>query len=84
MDSTRGWLDEHKPISPFGAIDVGKMVLASRGGNVWLALHAEPELRLEIALAWFAEAGDVKTLQRRVRQLARFIDAGDEAAQPDA
>lgn len=77
------WLAAHKPVAPFGAIDAGRMVLASHKGNVWLALHSEPELRLETTLAWFAEAGDVETLQRRVRQLAEFIDARDEAAQPD-
>lgn len=85
MDSIdpRDWLDEHQFIGNFGAIDAGRMVLSSHGGNVWLAMHAEPELRLETALAWFAQVGDVETLRTRVRQLAEFIDAGDEARRDD-
>lgn len=83
MDSIREWLDEHKPVAPFGAVDAGKMVLASRGGNVWLALIQEPELRLEIVTAWISEAGDMETVHRRVRQLAEFIGAVDEAARVD-
>lgn len=79
----RDWLDEHKPVVPFGAIEVGKMVLASHGGNVWVAMHTEPDLRLETALAWFAGSGDAETLRRRVRHLGDFIDAGDEARRGD-
>lgn len=45
----------------------------------WLALIAEPELRLETALAWLSEVGEGEMVRRRVRQLAEFIDAGDEA-----
>lgn len=75
------WLAAHKPVAPFGAIDAGRMVLASHKGNVWLALHSEPELRLETVLAWLDEAGEVETLRRRVRRLAEFIQAADDAAQ---
>lgn len=77
----RDWLDDHKPVTPFGAIDAGRMLLSSHGGNVWLALHAEPELRLETALAWLSEVGEGEMVQRRIRQLADFINAADEARQ---
>lgn len=81
---SRAWLAEHQPVGNFGAIEVGQMALASHRSNVWVAMHLEPELRLEIVLACLAEAGDSEVTQRRIRQISEFIDARDEAAQPDA
>lgn len=66
------WLEEHAP-GPLNAIESGKTALASHGGNVWLALHAEPGLHFEIASAWLADAGDIETVRKRVRQLGEFI-----------
>jgi len=73
------WLEEHVPVAPADAIAAGKTALASHGGNVWLALRAEPELRFEIVSAWLADAGDIETVKKRVRQLGEFIDAAGEA-----
>lgn len=73
------WLEEHAPVAPADAIAAGKTALASHGGNVWLALHAEPGLRFEIASAWLADAGDIETVKKRVRQLGEFIDAARKA-----
>lgn len=74
------WLEEHRPVAPFGALEAGRMLIASHGGNVWLALHAEPkELRLEILLAFFADSGDIKTLEKRVQQMRDFLQAIDDA-----
>lgn len=69
------WLEEHAPVAPADAIAAGKTALANHGGNVWLALHAEPGLRFEIVLAYLAESGDLTTLRKRVKQLGEFIDA---------
>ncbi|OZA32386.1 MAG: hypothetical protein B7X82_13080 [Hydrogenophilales bacterium 17-64-65] len=48
------------------------------GGNVWIAMHALPELRLEVVLAWLDQAEDIETMKNRIRQLAAFVDAEDD------
>lgn len=72
------WLERHKPVGFCGALDAGRMALASREGNVWVALHGDDELRLEIALAWLDEAQDIETVKNRIQQLAAFVDAEDD------
>lgn len=80
MTPRDAWLLEHKPVSPFGALEAGRMLIASHGGNVWLALHSEPhELRLEILLAYFADSGDYDTLLKRVDLVRDFLQAIDDA-----
>lgn len=76
--SPSDWLDEHQPVGDFGALEAGRMVLASHSGNVWVALYLEPELRLEVVLAWLDQAGDVETVKNRVQQLSDFTSAADE------
>lgn len=78
------WLEEHDPGVPaFGALDAGKMLLASHKGNVWLALYSTPELRLEAVLAWLAaeaQSGDCSRVLRSIEHLAALIDAEDGVA----
>lgn len=77
----RKWLEEHDPGVPeFGAIDIGKTLLASHQGNVWVALYATPELRIEAVLAWLAaeaQKGDCEGVLRCIEQVGAFIDAED-------
>lgn len=83
----REWLDDHDPGVPaFRAFDAGKMVLDSHKGNVWVALYATPELRIETALAWLAEeaqSGDCSRVVRCIEQLGSFIDAEDGVSGED-
>lgn len=72
------WLEKHKPAGFCGSLDAGRRALSSRGGNVWIAMHSEPELRLEVVLAWLDQAGDVETVKDRIQQLSAFLDAEDE------
>lgn len=72
------WLEKHKPVGFCGALDAGRRALSSRGGNVWIAMHALPELRLEVVLAWLDQAEDIETMKNRIRQLAAFVDAEDD------
>lgn len=78
------WLEEYDPGVPvFGALDTGRMVLAAHKGNVWIALHANPELRMEVALAWLAaeaQAAECGRILRDVEQLGVFIEAEDGVA----
>lgn len=77
-DDSDDWLEKHKPVGFCGALDAGRRALSSRGGNVWIALHAEPDIRLEVVLAWLDQAEDIETVKNRVQQLATFIDAADD------
>ncbi|MHB8938505.1 MAG: hypothetical protein ACYC39_09325 [Thiobacillus sp.] len=72
------WLEKHKPVGFCGALDAGRRALSSRGGNVWIAMHAEPGLRSEVVLAWLDQAGDVETMKDRIQQLSAFLDAADD------
>lgn len=71
------WLEKHKPVGFCGSLDAGRRALSYYGGNVWIALHDE-EVRLQVALAWIDEAGDIETVKDRIRQIAAFLDAEDD------
>ncbi|MHB1075572.1 hypothetical protein [Thiobacillus sp.] len=77
------WLEYHDPGAGMsGALDVGRVLLDEHAGNGWIALHAEPELAVEIMLAWLlreALTGDAARVAALIPQLAEFIDAADEA-----
>lgn len=77
-DSDDDWLEKHKPTGFCGALEAGRRAIEHRGGNVWLALHDDRELRVEIALAWVDEAKDIEVVRDRIRLLAGFIDAEDD------
>lgn len=72
------WLEKHKPVGFCGALDAGCRALSNTGGNVWIALHADDEMRLGVALAWLDQAEDIETAKDRIRQLAAFLDAEDD------
>lgn len=81
------WLEEYDPGVPvFGALDTGRMVLAAHKCNAWVALHASPELRMEVALAWLsaeAQAVGCERVLRGIELLGDFIDAEDSVAGDD-
>lgn len=81
------WLEEHDPGVPeLRALDAGRMVLAAHRGNAWVALHATPELRMEVVLAWLsaeAQAVGCERVLRGIKQLSAFIDAEDSVAGDD-
>ncbi|AAZ97766.1 hypothetical protein Tbd_1813 [Thiobacillus denitrificans ATCC 25259] len=77
------WLESHDPgAGPLTALDCGQMLLDEYDGNGWIALHARPELAIEIMLAWLlheAQSGDVARVAALIPRLAEFVDAADEA-----
>lgn len=80
MIDPKKWLESHDPGA--GSLDtlaLGRAVLAEHAGNGWIALHAQPEVAIEIMLAWLlreVQTGDAAAL---IPQLAAFVDAADEA-----
>ena len=76
------WLESHDPGGPLTALDCGRALLDEHGGEGWIALHSQPELAIEIMLAWLlreAQAGDATRVAALIPQLAEFVDAADEA-----
>lgn len=74
----REWLEGHHP-GPFpeGALEAGIAAL-NEHLEPWTALSVQPELRLEIVLAWLlaeAHAAGCERMERRIRQIADAMDA---------
>lgn len=76
------WLGSHDPgAGPLDTLALGRVLLEEHQGNGWIALHAEPELSVEVMLAWLlreAQSGDAARVAALIPQLAEFVDAADE------
>lgn len=83
MIDPAAWLESHD--SDAGSLEtlaLGLAVLEEHSGNGWIALHAQPELAIEIMLAWLlreSQTGDAARVAALIPQLAEFVDAADEA-----
>lgn len=77
------WLESHDPgAGPLGTLTLGRVSLDEHNGNLWIALHSQPELATEIMLAALlreAQTGDAARVVALIPQLAAFVDAADEA-----
>lgn len=75
------WLESQDPGAvELGALDAGRMLLEAHQHNIFIALAAEPELRLEVVLAWLlreSEAAGCEHIRKRVQQIGEFVDAAE-------
>lgn len=83
MIDPKKWLESHDPGA--GSLDtlaLGRAVLAEHADNGWIALHAQPEVAIEIMLAWLlreSQTGDAARVAALIPQLAAFFDVADAA-----
>ena len=85
MTRRSGW-NRTTPAGPLDALALGRALIEEHNGNGWIALHAQPELAIEIMLAWLqreAQTGDAARVAALIPRLAEFVDATDEARLDD-